>query len=53
MAVSEWNNLISNTVTEEGIRLNKFGAEQLINDLYEIGKVLCTLEDSPENKEDK
>ena len=53
MALDGWSDVITNTVTEEGIRLNKFGAEQLRNDLYEVGKVLCTLEDSPENKEDK
>lgn len=51
MVLDSWNHLITNTTTDEGIRLNKFGAEQLGNDLNEIWKVLRELETSPENEE--
>ena len=51
MALDGWNDVIINTVTEEGLRLNKFGAEQLRNDLYEVCNTLRTLETSPENEE--
>lgn len=50
-ALDGWNGVITNTITDEGIRLNKIGAEQLRDDLHEIWKALRELETSPENEE--